>query len=136
MTSDIPTATEGPDLPPPPGTHAETRRVIRERLARGLYAMERARDRTTNPNRQASWEQLNQGRRATRLAHADELLSALVEAFGFDWRMVDDIRSAVAESRRASGTESAHAHALRAVALLEALVPRPVTRAGEPGEGA
>jgi hypothetical protein len=114
------------------GDRGEVRRAIRERLARGLYALERSRDRTT-PDRQASWDQLNQGRRATRLAHADELLSTLVDAFGFDWAMVRDMRSAVREARAAAGDASAHPGALRAVALLEALVPRPV--AGEPDEG-
>lgn len=134
-----PIGSDGPDpseVPGARGSRSETRRAIRERLARGLYALERSRDRTTVRDRQASWDQLNQGRRTTRLAHADELLSTLVDAFGFDWRMVTDIRAAVdAAGRPAGGTESPHVDALRAVALLEALLPRPVEGGGEPGEG-
>jgi hypothetical protein len=114
------------------GDRGEVRRAIRERLAQGLYALECSRDRTT-PDRQASWEQLNQGRRATRLAHADELLSTPIDAFGFDWAMVRDVRSAVRDARAAAGDPGAHPGALRAVVLLEALLPRPV--AGDPDEG-
>jgi hypothetical protein len=109
---------------------AEVRTEIRERLARGLYALERSRDRTAGSGR-AAWDDLNQGRRATRLAHADELLSVLVGAFGFDWAMLEDIRACVAAARATDGDLGAGDDALRAAALLEALLPRPV-RGDEP----
>ena len=57
------------------------RHAIRDRLARGVYEREKARDQTDR-NRQSSWEDLNEGRRATRLNYADELLTTLVGALG------------------------------------------------------
>lgn len=108
-----------------PRERAEVRTEIRERLARGLYALERSRDRTPGSGR-AAWEDLNQGRRATRLAHADELLSVLVGAFGFDWAMLEGIRASVAAARAAGEDPSAGDDALRAAVLLEALLPRPM----------
>ncbi|HSM05585.1 MAG TPA: hypothetical protein VK858_13285 [Longimicrobiales bacterium] len=102
-----------------------TRREIRERLARGLYQLERSRDRT-DPDRQARWEQLNQGRRATRLAHADELLSALIGAFGFDWTTAEAIDACADAARAAGGDRTVAAEAARAAEILKALLPKRV----------
>lgn len=78
-----------------------TRAEIVERLARGLYEREKVRDRTSH-EKQAEWEELNVGRKATRLHYADELFEILFGGFGFSWEMVDALRSCVQAQRAAA----------------------------------
>ena len=102
------------------------RRVLRERLARGIYEREKARD-PTRSKRQSSWEELNAGRRATRLNYADELLTTLVGALGVDWSTVESLRAcagaAIEAGGRALEDEAAETRAL--AEAIEALVPKP-----------
>lgn len=77
-----------------------TRAEIVERLARGLYEREKVRDRTSH-EKQAEWEDLNFGRKATRLHYADELFEILFGGFGFTWEMVDALKSCVEALRHA-----------------------------------
>ena len=104
----------------------ELRRALRERLARGIYEREKARD-PTRSSRQSSWEDLNAGRRATRLNYADELLTTLAGALGVDWSMVEGLeacaRAALAEGSR--DRENAAAGTRELAEVLAALVPRP-----------
>lgn len=106
------------------GRDRETiRRDVRERLARGIYERERARDQVS-PDRQASWEDLNTGRRATRLNYADELLSTLFGAFGLDWASVDAIRASAEAAREAGADPEACETAKAAAEIVAALLPR------------
>lgn len=109
----------------------ELRRALRERLARGIYERERARD-PTRSRRQSSWEDLNAGRRATRLNYADELLTTLAGALGVDWATVENleacVRAALAEGGR--DRESAAAGTQELAEVLAALVPRPAGKLG------
>jgi hypothetical protein len=131
-----------PERPPDPPDRESIRRDIRERLARGIYAMESARDRTDDRPR-ASWEELNQGRRATRLNYADELLSTLFGALALGWNEVDAVRACVRAAREGGGAgreavEAAGvglepdqlAAAARAADVMAALLPRRVGREG------
>ena len=105
------------------GDREAIRRIVRERLARGIYERERARDRVS-PDRQATWEDLNAGRRATRLNYADELLSTLFGAFGLEWSSVDALRATVRGAREA-GVDPDACDEVEAVAeLVAALLPR------------
>ncbi len=114
----------------------ELRRALRERLARGIYEREKARD-PTRSRRQSSWEDLNAGRRATRLNYADELLTTLAGALGVDWTTVEGLEAcagaALAQGGRDRETETAAAGTRELAEVLAALVPRP---AGGPASGA
>ena len=119
-----------PDSPAGPGARLrELRRTLRERLARGIYEREKARD-PTRSKRQSSWEELNAGRRATRLNYADELLTTLVGALGASWSTVESLdacaRAAVAGGEPAGPQDVAETEELSEV--LAALVPRPAGR--------
>ena len=118
-------------MTPDPATGArdrsrELRRALRERLARGIYERERARD-PTRSRRQSSWDDLNAGRRATRLNYADELLTTLAGALGVDWTTVENLeacaRAALAQGGR--DREIAAAGTQELAEVLAALVPRP-----------
>lgn len=113
----------------------ELRRTLRERLARGIYEREKARD-PTRSKRQSSWEELNAGRRATRLNYADELLTTLVGALGITWSTVESLgacaRAAGASDGQAREDEVAESQQL--AALLAALVPKPARGSAPPGE--
>ena len=104
----------------------ELRRALRERLARGIYEREKARD-PTRSKRQSSWEDLNAGRRATRLNYADELLTTLAGALGVDWTTVEGMevcaQAALAQGGR--DREIAAAGTQELAEVLAALVPRP-----------
>ena len=118
MTPDPPTDAED--------RRRELRRALRERLARGIYEREKARD-PTRSRRQSSWEDLNAGRRATRLNYADELLTTLAGALGVDWATVQSLeacaRAALAQGGR--HREIAAAGTQELAEVLAALVPRP-----------
>ena len=124
--------------PDPPTGEAdgsrELRRALRERLARGIYEREKARD-PTRSRRQSSWEDLNAGRRATRLNYADELLTTLAGALGVDWATIESLeacaRAALAQGGQDRETAAAGTQELAEV--LAALVPRP---AGGPADRA
>lgn len=107
------------------------RRALRERLARGIYEREKARD-PTRSRRQSSWEDLNAGRRATRLNYADELLTTLAGALDVDWATVESLeacaRAALAEGSR--DLENAAAGTRELAEVLAALVPRPARGQG------
>ena len=122
-------------MTPDPGTDAkhrsrELRRTLRERLARGIYERERARD-PTRSRRQSSWEDLNAGRRATRLNYADELLTTLAGALGVDWATIESLeacaRAALAEG--GGHRENAAAGTQELAEVLAALVPKPAGEA-------
>ncbi len=122
-------------MTPDPATDAknrsrELRRTLRERLARGIYERERARD-PTRSRRQSSWEDLNAGRRATRLNYADELLTTFAGALGVDWVTIESLeacaRAALAEGGRQR--ENAAAGTQELAEVLAALVPRPAGEA-------
>ena len=121
--------------PTPPTTAGDRsrklRRALRERLARGIYEREKARD-PTRSRRQSSWEDLNAGRRATRLNYADELLTTLAGALGVDWATVESLEACAraALAQRGRGRETAAAETQELAEVLAALVPRP---AGELG---
>ena len=118
---------------PPPGAgdrSRELRRELRERLARGIYEREKARD-PTRSKRQSSWEDLNAGRRATRLNYADELLTTLAGALGVDWATVESLE-ACAQAALAEGgrdRENAAAGTRELAEVLIALVPKPAGEA-------
>jgi hypothetical protein len=114
----------------PGGADGEAiRRQIRERLARGIYQRERARDRTDDRPR-AAWEDLNQGRRATRLNYADDLLATLFGALGLGWDEVDGIRACARSAALAGAEEDQRAAAVRAADVVAALLPKRVGRGG------
>ena len=112
----------------------ELRRTLRERLARGIYEREKARD-PTRSKRQSSWEDLNAGRRATRLNYADELLTTLAGALNVDWATVESLevcaRAALAEGGGDRGNAAAETRELAEV--LAALVPQPAGAARRSG---
>lgn len=119
---------------PPTGARdrsRQMRRALRERLARGIYEREKARD-PTRSRRQSSWEDLNAGRRATRLNYADELLTTLAGALDVDWATVESLeacaRAALAEGSR--DLENAAAGTRELAEVLAALVPRPARGQG------
>lgn len=120
--------------PTPPTDTGDRRRELRERLARGIYEREKARD-PTRSRRQSSWEDLNAGRRATRLNYADELLTTLAGALGVDWATVESLEACarVALAERGRDLEDAAAGTRELAEVLAALVPRP---AGVPASGA
>ena len=105
------------------------RRTLRERLARGIYEREKARD-PTRSRRQSSWEELNAGRRATRLNYADELLTTLAGAPRVDWSTVEGLRACAGAALEAGGRAlEGDAAETRALAeALAALVPKPAGR--------
>ncbi len=115
---------------PPPSDAGERRRALRrtlrERLARGIYEREKARD-PTRSARQSSWEDLNAGRRATRLNYADELLTTLVGALGVEWATIEALETCARTARAAAGadTEGAAARTRELADALAALVPGP-----------
>ena len=122
-----PRRTMTPD--PPTGARdrsRELRRALRERLARGIYERERARD-PTRSRRQSSWDDLNAGRRATRLNYADELLTTLAGALGVDWAMVEGLETCAGAALAQGGRdrETAAAGTQELAEVLAALVPRP-----------
>ncbi len=103
----------------------ELRRALRERLARGIYAREKARD-PTRSTRQSTWDDLNAGRRATRLNYADELLTILAGALGVDWATVENLETCARATLAAEGEPGEAAAGTRALAeVLAALVPPP-----------
>ena len=103
------------------------RHAIRDRLARGVYEREKARDQTDR-NRQSSWEDLNEGRRATRLNYADELLTTLVGALGLTSSMLDSTVECARWARETGtpGRVEAADEAEQLADILSPLVPRPV----------
>lgn len=108
----------------------ELRRTLRERLARGIYEREKARD-PTRSKRQSSWDDLNAGRRATRLNYADELLTTLAGALDVDWATVESLE-ACAEAALAAGggdRERVAAGTRELAEVLAALVPKPAGEA-------
>lgn len=108
----------------------ELRRTLRERLARGIYEREKARD-PTRSKRQSSWDDLNAGRRATRLNYADELLTTLAGALDVDWATVESLE-ACAEAALAAGggdREKVAAGTRELAEVLAALVPKPAGEA-------
>ena len=109
------------------GGSRQLRHTIRERLARGVYEREKARD-PTDRDRQSSWEDLNTGRRATRLNYADELLTTIVGALDFRWSMVDSLHrgAELARANEAEATSAAAAELEELAATLSALLPKPV----------
>lgn len=114
---------------PPPDTgdrNRELRRELRERLARGIYQREKARD-PTRSRRQSSWEDLNAGRRATRLNYADELLTTLAGALGVDWATVENLEACARAALAAGGRDrqNAAAETRELAEVLAALAPRP-----------
>ena len=125
---------------PPPADDRERalqlRRTLRERLARGIYEREKARD-PTRSKRQSSWEELNAGRRATRLNYADELLTTLAGALGVDGTTVKSLdacaqaalasggRTREDETAKGRGMEDEAAETRKLAAVLAVLVPRP-----------
>lgn len=115
----------------------ELRRTLRERLARGIYEREKARD-PTRSKRQSSWDDLNAGRRATRLNYADELLTTLAGALDVDWATVESLE-ACAEAALAAGggdRERVAAGTRELAEVLAALVPKPAGEArGKSGSG-
>ena len=122
-------------MTPDPPTDAknrsrELRRTLRERLARGIYERERARD-PTRSRRQSSWEDLNAGRRATRLNYADELLTTLAGALGVDWATVESLEACAEVALAAGGgdRENAAAGTRELAEVLAALVPKPAGEA-------
>lgn len=112
--------------PPTGARDRELRRALRERLARGIYEREKARD-PTRSRRQSSWEDLNAGRRATRLNYADELLTTLAGALGVDWTTVENLEACARAALAAKGRdrENAAAGTRELAEVLAALVPRP-----------
>ena len=104
----------------------QLRRTLRERLARGIYEREKARD-PTRSKRQSSWEELNAGRRATRLNYADELLTTLVGALGINWSTVESLDACASAAREARGraVQSEAVDTRELAEVLAALVPRP-----------
>ncbi len=104
----------------------ELRRALRERLARGIYEREKARD-PTRSRRQSSWEDLNAGRRATRLNYADELLTTLAGALDVDWATVESLEACAEVALAAGGRdrEKAAAGTRELAEVLAALVPKP-----------
>lgn len=121
-------------MTPDPPTDAknrnrELRRALRERLARGIYEREKARD-PTRSRRQSSWEDLNAGRRATRLNYADELLTTLAGALGVDWTTVESLEACAEAALAAGGQHRENAAGTRELAeVLAALVPKPAGEA-------
>ena len=113
----------------------ELRRALRERLARGIYEREKARD-PTRSTRQSSWEDLNAGRRATRLNYADELLTTFAGALGIDWGTVESLEACARTARAEGGREGENAAAAtRELAeVLAALVPQPAREPDGGGE--
>lgn len=109
----------------------ELRRTLRERLARGIYEREKARD-PTRSKRQSSWEELNAGRRATRLNYADELLTTLAGALGVDWATVEGLEACAGAALAQGGRdrEIAAAGTQELAEVLAALVPRPAAGLG------
>ncbi|MDE0359130.1 MAG: hypothetical protein OXN92_15525 [Gammaproteobacteria bacterium] len=109
----------------------ELRRALRERLARGIYEREKARD-PTRSRRQSSWEDLNAGRRATRLNYADELLTTLAGALGVDWATVEGLEACAGAALAQGGRdrEIAAAGTQELAEVLAALVPRPAAGLG------
>ena len=107
----------------------ELRRTLRERLARGIYEREKARD-PTRSKRQSSWEELNAGRRATRLNYADELLTILAGALGVTWSTVESLDACAGAALEADGraVENEAAETRELAEVLAALVPRPAGR--------
>lgn len=107
----------------------ELRRALRERLARGIYEREKARD-PTRSRRQSSWDDLNAGRRATRLNYADELLTTLAGALDVDWATVESLEACARAALAAGGgdREKAAAGTRELAEVLAALVPRPAGR--------
>lgn len=107
------------------------RRALRERLARGIYEREKARD-PTRSRRQSSWEDLNAGRRATRLNYADELLTTLAGALDVDWATVESLEACAraALAGRSRDLENAAAGTRELAEVLAALVPRPARGQG------
>lgn len=108
----------------------ELRRTLRDRLARGIYEREKARD-PTRSKRQSSWDDLNAGRRATRLNYADELLTTLAGALDVDWATVESLE-ACAEAALAAGggdRERVAAGTRELAEVLAALVPKPAGEA-------
>lgn len=111
------------------GRTRELRRMLRERLARGIYEREKARD-PTRSKRQSSWEELNAGRRATRLNYADELLTTLMGALGISWSTVESLDACVrAALIRDQAGEDEMARTRELAEYLAALVPKPAGRA-------
>ena len=112
----------------------ELRRTLRERLARGIYEREKARD-PTRSKRQSSWDDLNAGRRATRLNYADELLTTLVGALAVDWATVESLEACAKAALAAGGgdREKAAAVTRELAEVLAALVPRPARAARHSG---
>ena len=105
----------------------ELRRALRERLARGIYEREKARD-PTRSRRQSSWEDLNAGRRATRLNYADELLTTLAGALGVDWTTVEGLEACAGAALAQGGRDreiSRRRDAGTGRSARGALVPRP-----------
>ena len=115
-------------IPPPErgDRNRDLRRALRERLARGIYEREKARD-PTRSKRQSSWEDLNAGRRATRLNYADELLTTLAGALGVDWTTVENLEACARTALAAGGgdRENAAAGTRELAEVLAALVPKP-----------
>jgi hypothetical protein len=108
----------------------EVRRTLRERLARGIYEREKARD-PTRSRRQSSWEDLNAGRRATRLNYADELLTTLAGALDVDWATVESLEACARAALAAGGgdRDKAAADTRELAEMLAALVPQPAGQA-------
>ena len=114
---------------PPPDARERSRalrRELRERLARGIYEREKARD-PTRSRRQSSWEDLNAGRRATRLNYADELLTTLAGALGVDWTTIESLDACARAARAAGGAdlEDAASGTRELAEVLAVLVPGP-----------
>ena len=105
----------------------QRRHAIRDRLARGVYEREKARD-PTDRSRQSSWEDLNEGRRATRLNYADELLTTLVGALGLTWSMLESTGKCALWARETGAHSRLEAaeEAEELADILSALIPRTV----------
>lgn len=105
-----------------------TRAQIVERLARGLYEREKVRDRTSHEE-QAAWEDLNVGRRATRLHYANELFEVLSGGFGFSWEMVDALRACLGKPEESDAPADAIREEVeRAIGIIETLLPPRIPR--------
>jgi hypothetical protein len=100
---------------------------IVERLARGLYEREKKRDRTSN-EKLATWEDLNFGRKATRLHYADELFEIVFGGLGFTWKMVDALNECIEARDAAGGRDDVAAEARSAVDIIATLLPPRVAK--------